>query len=374
MQLISVDDHLIEPPHLWQDRLPAKHRAAGPRIVKRADGADMWAYQGQLYPNLGTAAVAGRPSREIHNDPTRYEEMIRGAYDRDARVADMDLAGIQAQLLFPTFPRFGGTLFLEGDDRHLALLCVQAYNDFMLDEWCAGAPDRFIPQTILPLWDPVAAARELGRCVDKGARAVTFPENPSPLGLPSFHTAHWDPLLAVANETRTPLCLHFGTSSLRPPHSPDAPEGVIIALMGTNSMFACVDLIFSGIFHRFSDLKVALSEGSIGWIPYLIERMDDTWERHRYYAGIDSKEPPSAIAAQHIYGCFIQDEAGIKLRHDIGIGNIMWEGDYPHSDCLWPNDRKHLADVLLDVPDDEVHRIVELNARSLFHFTGGREG
>jgi predicted TIM-barrel fold metal-dependent hydrolase len=369
MKLISVDDHLIEPPDVWQDRLPGRYRDAGPRIIEVGEARNqVWLYQGQQYPTLGLAAVAGRAADQIHNDPTRYEQMIKGAYDPVARVGDMDLAGIQAHLLFPTFPRFAGTLFLEGADRELALLCVRAYNDFLIDEWCATAPDRFIAMALLPLWDPQLAAAELERTVAKGAKCVAFPENPTPLGLPSIHTDHWDPLFAAAQAHDVPLCMHFGTSSLRPPHSPDAPWGVIIALMGANSIFAAVEFVFSPVFQKFPRLNVALSEGGIGWMPYIMERLDDTWARHRYYAGIDSPQPPSQIFREHIHGCFIQDEAGIAMRHTVGVNNIMWEGDYPHSDSLWPNDRKNLEQVLADVPDDEAHRIVELNARDLFHF------
>jgi predicted TIM-barrel fold metal-dependent hydrolase len=368
MKLISVDDHLIEPPTLWQDRLPVRYLEAGPRIVEVDNGDQVWSYQGKRYATLGLAATAGRPSEEIGNDPTRYDQMMPGAYDPSARVHDMDQARVQAQMCFPTFPRFAGTLFLEGDDRELARLCVEAFNDFILDEWCAAAPDRYIPMTLLPLWEPALAVAEMRRCIDKGAKAVAFPENPSPLGLPSFHTDHWDPVFAVADESATPLCLHFGTSSLRPPHSPDAPWAVTVALMGCNSMFALVDLVFSPIFHKFANLKVALSEGSIGWMPYMLERLDDTFERHRFYAGIDVTVPPTELFAKHVYGCFISDRAGIELRHEIGVGNIMWESDYPHSDSRWPNERKVLAQELADVPDDEAHRICELNARELFHF------
>lgn len=368
MKLISVDDHLIEPPNVWQDRLPERHREAGPRIVEQPDGSQAWRYQGKIYPTLGLAAVAGRPADQIHNDPTRYDQMIQGAYDPLARVADMDVAGVHAHLLFPTFPRFAGTLFLEGEDRELALLSVRAYNDFLIDEWCAAAPDRFIPMTLLPLWDPRLAAAEVERCVAKGAKCVAFPENPTPLGLPSIHTDHWDPVFAAAEAADTPLCMHFGSSSLRPPHSPDAPWGVIVAEMGVNSVLAAVELCFSPVFQKFPRLKIALSEGGIGWIPYILERLDDTWERHRYYAGINTPQPPSEVFREHIYGCFIQDEAGIQMRDTIGVGNIMWEGDYPHSDSLWPDDRKHLEETLASVPDEEAHRIVELNARELFHF------
>jgi predicted TIM-barrel fold metal-dependent hydrolase len=149
---------------------------------------------------------------------------------------------------------------------------------------------------------------------------------------------------------------------------------VIIALMGCNSMFALVDLLFSPVFKKFPSLKIALSEGSIGWMPYMLERVMDTWERHRFYTGIDLEHNPRELFRDHIYGCFISDEAGLKLRHDIGIGQIMWECDYPHSDSRWPNARKLLADSLREVPDDEAHRIVELNARELFNFPRRGEG
>jgi predicted TIM-barrel fold metal-dependent hydrolase len=155
---------------------------------------------------------------------------------------------------------------------------------------------------------------------------------------------------------------------VRPPHSPDAPFAVIVALMGCNSMFAMVDLIFSPVFKKFPDLKVALSEGGIGWMPYMLERLTDTWTRHRFYTGIDLEAKPRDLFDKHIYGCFIADEAGLKQRHEIGVDHIMWECDYPHSDSRWPNARKELTESLRDIPDDEAHRIVELNARELFKF------
>src|SRR5690606_27142737 len=129
-------------------------------------------------------------------EPTRYEDMLPGCYDPRARVLDMDIDGVQAGLSFPSFPRFAGTVFLEGEDKELALLCVKAWNDHMLDEWCAAAPDRLIPIVILPLWSVDESVAEIERTAAKGAKAISFPENPVPLGLPSFHTDHWDPVLS----------------------------------------------------------------------------------------------------------------------------------------------------------------------------------
>jgi predicted TIM-barrel fold metal-dependent hydrolase len=375
MQLISVDDHLVEPPHLWQDRLPAKYREAGPRIIQvegtpESGGqiSDVWLYEGRRYPQIGLNAVAGKPPQEFGVEPMRYTDMIPGCYEPEARVIDMDLDGVQAAICFASFPRFAGTVFLQGEDPELALLCVQAWNDFMLDEWCAAAPERFIPIAILPLWDVAACVREIHRVAGRGAKAISFTENPVPLGLPSFHTDHWDPVFSAAEETGLPLCLHFGTSGQAPTTAPDAPFAVTITLFGCNSMFAAADLIFSPVFHKHPRLKVALAEGGIGWVPYLLERADYVWDRHRWYQNVNQAVPPSELFRKHIWGCFIDDVHGLKNRHDIGVDRITWECDYPHSDSNWPNSRKRALEVFADIPDDEVARIVEWNSRELFNF------
>jgi hypothetical protein len=151
-QIVSVDDHLVEHPRVWQDRLPERFREAGPRIVE-TDGKHLWTYDGQIFPTIGLNAVAGKPPEEWGMDPVRYEDMIPGCYDPVARIADMDVDGVQAALCFPSFPGFGGSTFFRAKDKELALLCVKAWNDFYIDEWCATAPDRYIPLAILPTWD-----------------------------------------------------------------------------------------------------------------------------------------------------------------------------------------------------------------------------
>lgn len=372
MKLLSTDDHLIEPPTLWSDRLPAKYRESGPRIVEqpRKEGsapAEVWSYEGRIYPYIGLNAVAGKKPEEFGMEPTRYDEMIPGCYDPKARIRDMDLDGVWGALSFPSFPRFAGTVFLEGEDRELARLCVQAWNDFVLDEWCATAPDRLIPLVILPVWDVRECVAEIHRTADKGAKAVAFPENPVPLGLPSFHTDHWDPVFSAVEETDMPLCLHFGTSGNAPKTAPEAPFAVTISLFGCNSMYSTADLLFSPVFHKHPKLKVGLSEGGIGWMPYLLERIDLTWERHRFYQNVNQEVRPSELFYKHIHGCFIDDRFGVKVRHEIGVDHITWECDYPHSDSYWPKSRAYAEEVLANVPDDEVHKIVELNTRRLYN-------
>jgi predicted TIM-barrel fold metal-dependent hydrolase len=379
MKIMSVDDHLIEPPTVWQDRLPAKYREAGPQIIENEQGHHVWLYEGRTYPQIGLNAVAGKDAHEYGMDPVRYDDMIPGCYDPVARVKDMDLDGVQSAMCYPSLPGFAGGTFFRADDKTLAALCVEAWNDFHLDEWRASAPERFIPLSLVPFWDPVAAAKEIERVAEKGSRAISFPESPVPMGLPSFHTDHWDRMFDACEAADMPLCLHFGSSGFVPSfgdmggnvNTPDvtqAPFAVAIALFATNLMWATVDLLLSPVLHRHPKLKFVLAEGGIGWIPYIIERTDYTWERHRWYQNINKDVRPSDLFKKHFWGCFISDEHGVENRHVIGVDHITLEVDYPHSDSNWPNSRKKAAEIFADVPDDEVHRMVELNRRELYRY------
>jgi predicted TIM-barrel fold metal-dependent hydrolase len=378
MKIISVDDHLIEHPRVWLDRLPERYHAVAPHVIN--DGPrQYWVYENRvdvLAPGL--AATAGRPREEWGYslaDGLSQSDMLPGCYDPKARLNDMDIDGVWAQVCFPSYPRFAGVRFLSGKDKDLALLCVQAYNDFIIDEWCATAPDRFIPLGILPLWDARLAAAEIERLAGRGGRSVTFPEHPEPLGLPSWHTGYWDPVFAAAAETNLPLATHIGTSQRPPPISSDAlgkvdaggsPAGLV--LNSIPLMALVVDLTFSHVLTKFPNLKIALSEGGVGWIPYIKERMDQRWDKDKLWAGLDSDAKPSELFNQHFWGCCIEDEAGLRERDLIGVGNIMIESDYPHSDSTWPYTRKRVEELLADVPDDEARQIVEDNARELYNF------
>jgi predicted TIM-barrel fold metal-dependent hydrolase len=386
MRIVSVDDHLIEHPRVWQDRLPEKFKENGPTIIEDANGHHVWRYEGRIYPNIGLNAVAGKQPEEYGLEPLRYDDMIPGCYDPAARVKDMDLDGVHTALCFPSFPGFAGGVFQRAEDKQLAAVCVEAWNDFHIDEWCASAPDRFVPVCILPTWDPLLATKEIERVAEKGAKALTFPENPVPLGLPSFHTDHWDRVFDACEAADLPLCLHFGSSGYVPSFgtmaTPDvtklldvgadatAPFVCAITLFATNLMWTAVDLLFSPVFYRHPKLKIALSEGGIGWIPYIMERADYAWERHRWYQDIDKHTRPSELFRKHFWGCFIDDDFGVRNRDIIGIDRITYEVDYPHSDSNWPNSRKRVAEMLADVPDEDAHKIVELNARELYNFPG----
>ncbi|MWA07002.1 amidohydrolase family protein [Actinomadura sp. LD22] len=397
VQLISVDDHVIEPPNIWVDRLPAKFQERGPRIVEVEKGKLDWVYDGKHYPlsmqgsvrtrifhdkDEETAATGiGGKSADTASGGTlaeqlaaqgseivarHYDDMIPGCYDPKARVRDMDADGIQASICFSTFPRYCGQTFYEAKDHELGLACIQAYNDWMIDEWCGAAPDRFIPMALIPLWDPRLAAEEVYRAAGRGAKCVSFTENPVPLGLPSYSTDYWDPFLSAVEETDLPLCMHIGSSSKMFVPSPEASPAVPIALCGLNSMSATVDIIFSGTLNRHPKLKIALSEGGSGWVPYILDRMDYTWERTRLE--VDRTERPSDLFRKHFWTCFISDPTAVQLRESIGIDRMLWECDYPHNDSNWPDARKLAAEEFANVPDEDVKKICETNARELFHF------
>jgi predicted TIM-barrel fold metal-dependent hydrolase len=384
MKIVSVDDHVIEHPRVWSDRLPQKYLGSAPRIETTDKGNHIWVYEGTVFPYIGINAVAGREPKDFGMEPVRYEDMIPGCYDADARVADMDIDGVEAALCFPSFPGFGGGVFHRAKDKDLALLCIQAWNDFSIDEWCGSHPDRLIPLAILPVWDIDLCVKEAERVAAKGCRTVSFPDNPSPLGLPGFTGDHWSPLWRVLEETEMPVSLHFGSGGFVPGFpftartgtvgrsydgpATDAPFAVAISLFATNLMWSTSELLFSGNLQKHPNLKILLSEGGIGWIPYILERCDFTWEKHRWYQDIAMDDRPSDLFKKHFWGCFIDDQHGLNNRYDIGIDRLLLEIDYPHSDSNWPNSRKRAAETLADVPDEEVHAICELNARDVLRF------
>ena len=367
--IISVDDHVIEPPTVWQDRLPKKYLERGPRVMASVgrmgfeDGAlrftegdgpgsapmDLW-----LYDDLVWAIPRGMSQVDHLEEPSArsitYDEMAKGSYDQAARIAAMDANHTEASLCFPSFPRFCGQTFLEREDKELAKLCVEAYNDWMIDEWCAGdGRRRLIPCTLIPLWDPELAASEIRRCAAKGSFAVAFSENPVPLGLPSIYGPHWDPFFAACNETGTVINMHIGSSSAMARTAPDSPLEAGMALTAENSVHAFVDWLCSGALVRHDGLKVALSEGQVGWMPFMLERLDSIWQRSHFYGGRlrDAlPEPPSTYAVGRIYGCVFDDMHGLASREVIGMSQIMFETDYPHSDSTFPHSRETAENIV----------------------------
>lgn len=387
--IISVDDHVVEPANLWIDRLPSKYHDVGPRIKRAPMGevtfiggkltvkpgsegapADWWRYEDLRRPLLRVDSAVGVPRDQVTMSGITFDDMRPGSFEQKSRLEDMDVNHIEASLCFPTFPRFCGQTFTEAKDKELALLCVQAYNDWMVDEWCAGTSGRLIPLIIVPLWDANLAADEVRRNAARGVRAVCFSEIPAYLGLPSIHDPdnYWDPFFAACDETSMIVNMHIGSSSKMPSTSADAPAAVGSSLTHINAELSMTDFLFSGLFERFSNLKVAYSEGQIGWIPYLLHRMDVVWEDNRGWGGVADKvpNPPSTYFPDHVFGCFFDDPNGLKLIDEIGADNITYESDYPHSDSTWPNTAQLALEQMAGLSDEQIWKVVRGNAIKLF--------
>ncbi|MSY79667.1 MAG: amidohydrolase family protein [Actinobacteria bacterium] len=382
--IVSVDDHVVEPPHLWTTWLPQKFREAGPKIERRnighmkhigggtyeqeftADGrpADCWVFEDLVYIHKRHVAAVGFSRDEMTMTPMTYDEMRPGCYDPVARVQDMLDNHVDVSLCFPSFPRFCGQTFTEAKDRALGEACVYAYNDWMIEEWCGDSNGHLVPLCIIPLWDADLAAAEVRRNAARGCHAVCFSEIPPHLGLPSIHSGYWDPLFQACSDTQTVVCMHIGSSSRMPATSPDAPVAVAATLSFNNSMASLADFLFSGVLVRFPELKLAYSEGQIGWLPYILERADDVWTEHRAWGGVADiiPEPPSSYYYKQVFGCFFRDQHGLDSIEKVGVNNITFETDYPHTDTTWPNSQAVAQKMMGHLPKDVQYKVLRGNA------------
>ena len=332
--LISVDDHVVEPPDMFEGRLPAALADRAPRVVRKDDGSDQWLYEGREIPNVGLNAVAGRPPAEYGVDPTSFAEIRQGAYLVDHRIDDMNANGVLASMNFPSFPQFCGQMFSNSQDKELGLAVLRAWNDWHIEDWCGSHPGRFIPLGLIPYWDPELMAAEVRRLAALGCHAVTWSENPEKLGVPSYHNPHWDPFWAACEETGTVVCIHIGSSGSVAITSMEAPITTMLTLTAVGIFQTAGDLLWSPVLDRFPKLRFMLSEGGTGWIPYFLERADYVYRNHRVWTGSDfGDQLPSERFRERFITCFIDDAADILQRkrmietlHDLHRAQRLFAG------------------------------------------------
>jgi predicted TIM-barrel fold metal-dependent hydrolase len=369
--VISVDDHIVEPPDTFTGRLPRRFADRAPRVVENGDGGQTWVYDGQELPNVGFNAVVGRPVSEYGFEPVRFDEMRRGAWDIHDRVKDMDLNGIYASLNFPSFlPGFAGQRLQQvTDDRDLALASVRAWNDWHHDVWAGSYPDRIIPCQLPWLLDPELGATMIHENAERGFHAVTFSENPAMLGLPSIHSGHWDPMMAACAETGTVVNLHIGSSGSSPSTTEDAPPDVQGVLFFAYAISAAVDWLYSGLPSRFPDLKICLSEGGIGWVAGLLDRLDHMLSYHAMYgtwASMGESLTPAEVFTRNFWFCAVEDKSSFVQHDRIGADNIMLEADYPHCDSTWPHTQETIHEEIGDLPANLIRKFTWENASRLY--------
>jgi predicted TIM-barrel fold metal-dependent hydrolase len=368
--LISVDDHLIEPPDLFVNHLPAADLERAPKLVRNEEGSDVWVFGKVVMETAALNAVAGRPKEEYGLEPQSLDEVRPGCYDVHERVKDMNAGGVLASMNFPSFPTFTARVF-QSEDLDLSLALVRAYNDWHIDEWCGAYPGRFISMAVPAIWSAELTADEVRRCAAKGCHSLSFTENPAALGCPSFHDEYWDPVWRACVDTGTVVSIHLGSSGRLSIPAIDSPPDVMITLQPMNIQSAAADLLWSRVLKNFPALRVALSEGGTGWIPYFLERVDRTYEMHRAWTLQDfGGRLPSEVFREHFLTCFISDPVGVVMRDRIGIDNIAWEADYPHSDSMWPEAPEELGRVFADagVPAGDVAKMTHENAMRWYSF------
>jgi predicted TIM-barrel fold metal-dependent hydrolase len=387
--IISLDDHVVEPPDVWTSRLSSKFVDRAPHYERRnmamtrwtragwesvpddeSPETDVWVFGDVVRPFRRNVIAVGSDPEELTTDCIGFDEMRKGCYDATARLQDMDLVHVEATMCFPQQIRFCGQEFSETSDKELGLECIKAYNDWMVEEWCATNPKRLIPLIIVPLWDSELAAREIYRNAARGVHAVTFSENPWVLGFESIHTGRWEPFFRACAETETVISLHIGSSSNMGTQniSPDAPLAVMSTLPHHNAASSMLEYIFSGVLESYPALKLLYSESQCGWIPYLLERADNVWSEHGPWT--DARRlphPPSFYFRRQVLATFFRDFVGMKIIDEIGEDNVAIETDYPHNDSTWPHTHELAKSMLAPLTQQQKYKVCRGNAIKLLH-------
>lgn len=380
MVIVSVDDHAVEPPEAFLRHYPEAHKDEAPRIVEHK-GKDVWFWNDTLIPTIGLNAVVGRPRSEYGMEPTRFEQIRPGCFDPKARVDDMNVNGILGSLNFPTMPSFAGGTFIAhaGKAPEKALRAVQAWNDWHVLEWCEIGKHRLIPMIILPIWDMKETVAEIKRMSAHGVHNISFSDNPAQIGLPSIHNAYWEPFWKACSDHDMLLNCHIGTGARAAHASDESPIDAWITTMPISIVNSAADWLFASFWKRYPKLRMALSEGGIGWIPYFLERADFTYEHHHEWTFSDfDKERPSDLFKRHIATCFIDDQFGIKNLEYMNEDMVLYECDYPHSDTVWPNTPEYLWASVNAMDQKLIDKITHQNAMRLMNYhpfeaLGGRE-
>ncbi len=369
-RFISADDHVQEHPDLWTKRLSkAKWGERVPSLKRMADGSEAWIVDGQPIALRGVA-MSGALMADRAVEPTSWEQVPAAAYDAKERLKAMDADGVDYSVLYPSVAGVAGETFGRLSDAALELACVQAYNDWLIEEW-AGVSPRFIPQCIVPLFPAAAAVAEIKRAVALGHRGVIYPAIPAELReVPHINDEAYDLVWATCQDLGVPLCFHAGASQaiqVQPYEGySDAIAGALRAITRPVSTVAVVvNLLISRILLRFPKLKIVLAESALGWGAYLLEYTDFQAKGDRLH--LEGYElTPSEMFKRQCYVVGWYDRASLQTRHFIGNENILWSTNFPLSTSTWPNSRDAIARSFQAVPDNDRQKFLWRNAAQLY--------
>jgi predicted TIM-barrel fold metal-dependent hydrolase len=366
--VVDADAHVNEPPDTWQARVPVALRDRAPK-VEHTDEGDVWLFDGgKRRRPLGLTATAGRSYLQYQPDGLTYESIRPGSYEPKARLADLDADGLWAQVLYPSVTLAGARAY--GKDRELQLACVRAYNDWIA-EFCEGSDGRLIAQAVLPTTGVDDAVEEYERALSLGHRGAIISAFPNgTLDPEPDDDRFWD----LAEGAAFPVAVHIG-SFLRwsPPSMNDPKSLAFLATAGASKAGAYTipvvcDLVFSGIFERYTELNVLLVEANIGWIPTVAEQLDDMFLRYRWFTGAAElmSTMPSRVMHRNFWATFIVDTVGVEQRHRMNVDHLMWSTDYPHTASDWPNSRLSIERNFRGVAADDVKKMLHTNAKELY--------
>jgi predicted TIM-barrel fold metal-dependent hydrolase len=370
--ILSSDSHVFEPPDLWTKRIDAGFRDRAPRM-QRIDGADQLVVEAdQVISGIGLISNAGArfEAPETISGQGRFEDVPRGGYDPDQHLADMRLDGVAGEVLYPS----QGLFYFRVTDTPLMSAIFRAYNDW-LAEFCRRDPARLKGIAMVNLDDVADGIRELERAARLGLAGAMITEYP--LEHRRYDQAEYEPFWAAAASLGMPLSLH--TATRRQGKIRGAGEKTLrdASSRSTKAFYPALslcDMIFSGVFERHPALTLAIVEFELSWAPNILASMDYTYrERHgeaiyRFKGGMR----PSDFFHRNVVLSFQEDAVGIRLRDVIGVDNMMWGSDYPHSESTFPRSRKILEDILAGVPDDEGAKIAGANTARVYRFDVAR--
>ena len=368
---ISVDDHVSEHPEVWTQRLSRTQWGDRiPHIEQQADGTEQWMVEGQPLPLRGVASVGGAMGDRVQ-EPRRWEQVPKMAYMPAERLKAMDADGVDYTILYPMVAGLAGETFGRITDPEFELACIQAYNDWLVEEW-ASVSQRFIPQCMVPIFPVEAAANEIKRAVAKGHKGVVFPGMPMHLrDVPHINDPQYDAIWATCQDLGVPLCFHAGSSMelQLPPYegfSSEVAEAYKAITRPASSTIVLANFLMSRILFRYPHLQVVFAESSLGWAVFTLEAEDHQFERFRLHRqGYELK--PSELFKRQCYLTGWYDRAGLQhTRRSLGTNNIMWGTNFPLATSTWPSSRDFIARCFAGVSEDEQQQILWDNAAKLY--------
>jgi predicted TIM-barrel fold metal-dependent hydrolase len=377
LRVIDVDTHLTEPHDLWTRVASPRWKERVPR-VPAVEGRPHWFVDDVDMGPAGAASVIakdGSKSRGSEFIGWTIEGVHPASWDVRARLAHMDAVGIHVQVLYPNFAGFGSQRFADVKDAELKNLCVTLYNDSMA-QLQAESGERLLPMALTPWWDVAASTREVERAHSLGLRGVVTCNAPQTRGAPDLGESHWDPFWTACSELEMPVNFHIGASesslewfgsSPWPSMSRDEKLAIGSALIYVENARVISNLIFSGVLERFPRLRFVSVESGIGWIPFILEALDYQLDETSPGTRKRLSLRPSEYFRRQGYGCFwFERVAPALLIESIGVDNVMFETDFPHPTCLYPDALERVAEVMAGTSAHVRRRVLQDNAAELY--------